>query len=125
MISRPDRLLDSRLGNNQDAAGDRPLALRIALSIDPKIIYSTEQVVFIAIVDPDGSPMPIAARKLSVGELPLRLQLSDRDSLVGSRLLSSFSRVRVIARLSGNGSAMPQSGDWEVRSSRAGGGAGA
>lgn len=117
LISRPDRLLDSRLGNNQDAAGDRPVALRIALSIDPKIIYSTEQVVFIAIVDPDGSPMPIAARKLSVGELPLRLQLSDRDSLVGSRLLSSFSRVRVIARLSGNGSAMPQSGDWEVRSS--------
>ncbi len=117
LISRPDRLLDSRLGNNQDAAGDRPVALRIALSIDPKIIYSTEQVVFIAIVDPDGSPMPVAARKLSVGELPLRLQLSDRDSLVGSRLLSSFSRVRVIARLSGNGSAMPQAGDWEVRSS--------
>lgn len=90
--------------------------LEIALSIDPQIPYTPEQAVFVAVIDPKGPPMPIAARKLTASSLPITIRLSDRDSLVASRLLSSFQGVAVIARLSTSGSANPQTGDWEVRS---------
>ena len=90
--------------------------LEIALSIDPQIPYTPKQTVFVAVIDPRGPPMPIAARKLTASALPITIRLSDRDSLVASRLLSSFQRVEVIARLSTSGSATPQAGDWEIRS---------
>jgi cytochrome c-type biogenesis protein CcmH len=86
------------------------------LSIDPQIPYTPEQAVFVAVIDPKGRPMPIAARKLTASALPITIRLSDRDSLVASRLLSSFQHVEVIARLSSSGSATPQAGDWEVHS---------
>ena len=96
--------------------GARWSGLEIALSIDPQIPSTPEQAVFVAVIDPKGPPMPIAARKLTASELPITIRLADRDSLVASRLLSSFQRVEVIARLSTSGSATPQAGDWEVRS---------
>ena len=46
--------------------------------------------------------MPIAVRRLSAGDLPLTLRLSDADSMAG-QLLSAAGAVRVSAQLSVNG----------------------
>lgn len=46
--------------------------------------------------------MPIAVRRLSAGDLPLTLRLSDADSMAG-QLLSAAGAVRVSAQLSTNG----------------------
>ena len=46
--------------------------------------------------------MPIAVRRLSAGDLPLTLRLSDADSMAGQRL-SAAGAVRVSAQLSTNG----------------------
>ena len=88
--------------------------LAIALSIDKNIQYSADQMVFVAVIEADGPPMPIAARKLVASQLPSKILLSDSDALIAGRSLSSAGKVRVIARLSTSGTATPQAGDWEA-----------
>jgi len=88
--------------------------LSIALSIDKNIHYSADQMVFVAVIEADGPPMPIAARKLVASQLPSKILLSDNDTLMAGRSLSSVGKVRVIARLSTSGTATPQTGDWEA-----------
>lgn len=90
--------------------------LAIALSIDKDIQHSADQMVFVAVIEADGPPMPIAARKLVASQLPSNILLSDNDALMAGRNLSSAGEVRVIARLSTTGTASPQAGDWEVLS---------
>ncbi|MDG1820144.1 MAG: c-type cytochrome biogenesis protein CcmI [Porticoccaceae bacterium] len=107
--------LQSGIQKAQLLIGDAPAAnLSVALSIDSSIQFAADQIVFIAVVAADGSPMPIAARKLSAGQLPTSIQLSDNDALMAGRDLSSAGNVRVVARLSTSGTATPQAGDWEA-----------
>jgi len=89
-------------------------AVKILLSIDPSIKYRPEQSVFVALVPTSGSPMPVAARKLRAGDLPLSISLSDADALMAGHNLSTVIEVKAIARLSQTGSATPQAGDWEA-----------
>mgnify|MGYP006957711804 FL=1 len=77
-------------------------------------MFSADQLIFVAVVEADGPPMPIAARKLTASQLPTRILLSDNDVLMDSRRLSDASKVRVVARLSTTGTATPQAGDWEA-----------
>jgi cytochrome c-type biogenesis protein CcmH len=86
----------------------------IALSIDNNIQFTADQLVFIAVIEADGTPMPIAARKLVASQLPTEILLSDSDALVNGRSLSSVGKIRVVARLSTSGTATPQLGDWQA-----------
>ena len=89
------------------------VAVTINLSLDPSIEFTPEQLVFVAIIEADGPPMPLAARKLVASQLPLELILSDRDALMAGRSLAD-KNIKVLARLSSTGSATPQQGDWQV-----------
>jgi cytochrome c-type biogenesis protein CcmH len=91
-------------------------SVQILVSLDPRITFTEDQQVFVAAVRPTGAPMPLAAKKLSVAELPALVTLSDRDSLMPGQNLSSVSSFKLVARLSNSGSATPQSGDWEALS---------
>ena len=88
--------------------------LAITLSLDKSIQFSADQAVFVAVVEADGPPMPIAARKLVASQLPIDILIDDKDALMGGRSLSSAKKIRVIARLSSSGSATPQAGDWQA-----------
>jgi cytochrome c-type biogenesis protein CcmH len=89
------------------------VTVTINLSLDPSIEFTPEQLVFVAIIEADGPPMPLAARKLAASQLPLELMLSDRDALMAGRSLTD-KNIKVLARLSSTGSATPQQGDWQV-----------
>jgi len=111
--------LQNGIQQAQQLAGEVPsesddFRLMINLSIDPSIQYSPDQLVFVAIIEADGPPMPVAARKLAASQLPLALELSDRDVLMAGRSLADVGKIKVVARLSSSGSATPQEGDWQV-----------
>ena len=89
------------------------VAVTINLSIAPSIQFTPDQSVFVAIIEADGPPMPLAARKLVASQLPLELVLDHRDTLMAGRGLAD-KNIRVVARLSSTGSATPQLGDWQV-----------
>lgn len=113
-IDRAENAL--RPAEMEQVSTDKSPILQIHLSFGAEVPHSREQRVFVAVLGRDaveGDRMPIAARKLVAGDLPLTLTLSDSDSLVRSRRLSDQRFVQVTARLSGGGTATPQSGDWE------------
>jgi len=116
------KALQSGIQQALQLAGEMPIetpadtdgvAVTINLSIAPSIQFTPDQLVFVAIIDADGPPMPLAARKLVARQLPLEFVLDHRDALMAGRGLAD-KNIRVVARLSSTGSATPQLGDWQV-----------
>jgi cytochrome c-type biogenesis protein CcmH len=60
------------------------------------------------------SPAPVAAYRGAVSKWPVSFVLDDDHSMMPSRKLSHYQQVRVEARLSRSGQAMPQSGDLQA-----------
>jgi cytochrome c-type biogenesis protein CcmH len=71
--------------------------------------------VFVSALDVNGRGQPLAARVLSVEDLPVTLTLSDADA-VGPFNISSAQTLYVVATASSSGTANVQSGDYQARS---------
>ena len=70
-------------------------------------------VVFIYAKATEGPPMPIAAMKVPVSQLPFTFAIDDSFSLMPTRKLSDFSEFLVGARISKSGNSIRASGDLE------------
>lgn len=77
--------------------------ITVNLSLPAGVEVGASATIFVFARSPGAaSRMPIAVRRLSAGELPLSLRLSDADSMAGQRL-SGAGEVVVSAQLSRNG----------------------
>jgi cytochrome c-type biogenesis protein CcmH len=56
---------------------------------------------------------PLGVRRINNPTLPLELTISDQDSMMAERQISSESELRLQARLSLSGAPNAQSGDWQ------------
>lgn len=97
-------------------ASAAPTVIRVELNIDDAVAASAQQAVFVAVVQANGGPMPLAARRLTVAELPATLLLTERDQLSAERSLRGGGELLVSARLSATGTANADSADIVVRS---------
>ena len=86
---------------------DTAFAARVRLRGDATI--------FVIARAPDGPPMPVAAEKHTVSELPFTATLDDGDSPMPTRKLSQLKEVVLVARLSASGIANKQDGDIESK----------
>ena len=68
--------------------------------------------VYIIARDPAQPSPPIAALRRRVAELPALVALSDSDAMVPGRLLSGFSELEIVARVSLSGQPVALPGDW-------------
>lgn len=93
-----------------------PTVIRVELNINSAVAASAQQAVFVAVVQANGGPMPLAARRLTVAELPATLLLTERDQLSAERSLRGGGELLVSARLSATGTANADSADIVVRS---------
>src|SRR5690606_2958970 len=94
-------------------------ALAVKVSVDPDFA-SRERLrgdarVFVIARIPDGPPMPVAAEKHPLQDLPLTITLDDSDSPMPTQKLSDLEEVELVARLSSSGEAMAQEGDLESK----------
>lgn len=91
------------------------LAVRVRL--DPDFAARTRldgnAVVFVLARAPSGPPMPVAAERHTVQQLPLSITLDDGDSPMPTMKLSQLPEVEIIARISASGIANRQDGDIE------------
>ncbi len=111
-VSNTDLSAGTDNGVEQNGEGARIL---VQLSLDPSIQASADTVVFVIAREQGGMPMPLAVKRLRVGDLPVELQFTDADAMVQSRLLSQFETVELVARLSYSGQPSLQPGDIETR----------
>lgn len=84
----------------------------IALSDAAQSALPRDAIVFVIARDPAQPSPPIAVTRRRLAELPLVVQLSDRESMVPGRELSGFEEFELVARVSLSGQPVSQPGDW-------------
>ncbi|CAO96191.1 c-type cytochrome biogenesis protein CcmI [Erwinia tasmaniensis] len=87
------------------------LALTIGLSNAAEKMLQPGGVLYISITD-GHSPIPVAVKKVPLSHFPLSLTLDDGNAMMPDRLLSAQRQLQVRVRISRDGSATPQPGDW-------------
>lgn len=87
--------------------------IRVALSVDPKVAARLKPgtPLFVAARQPGVPGPPIAAVRITSDSLPTTVVLSDANSMVEGRDLSSIDDVEIVARVAFGGTAVTASGD--------------
>lgn len=88
------------------------LSVSIELSEKAKAATSDADSVFVFAVASNGPPMPLAAVRISVADLPTTLVLDNTQAMIPNMTLSTFPSVTVGARVSSTGDAIAKPGDW-------------
>lgn len=95
----------------------QPVALAVQVSLHPSLTSQVGQddTVFVYAQALNGPPMPLAVARKQVRDLPVNVVLDDSMAMMPAMTLSKFDKVRVAARISKTGNAIPQSGDYQVK----------
>ena len=93
------------------ATKNAEVQVKVSLSQDIKEKTEPEHTVFIYAQAMNGPKMPLAIVREQVKNLPITVVLSDQQAMSPMMKLSSFEQVKLIARISKTGSAMPQKTD--------------
>jgi len=89
------------------------VALNVTVSLDAALQdkVSAEDTVFIFARAMEGPPMPLAAVRKQVRDLPITVTLDDSMAMMPQMKLSNYAKVLIGARISRSGTATAQSGD--------------
>jgi cytochrome c-type biogenesis protein CcmH len=95
----------------QEKVSDLTISVQVGLA--PELLKSTspEDTVFIYAQALSGPKMPLAIVRKQVSDLPLTVSLNDSMAMMPNMKLSNFANVKLLARISKSGNAMPQPGD--------------
>lgn len=91
-----------------DAAADNDYQLEVEVALADALLeqVAATDTVYVFARAENGPPMPIAAKRLTVADLPVRITLTDADSLLPDLKLSSMARVKLQASVSNTDNAM-------------------
>jgi cytochrome c-type biogenesis protein CcmH len=127
VIAQQIQEINSQLGESQPGqpGGPNPAApiapaattgraVKVAVTIDPKIKakLTGDASLFVLARDPSGGGPPLAVQRHSASELPLNVELSERDAMIASRSIATVPNVELVARISLSGTPQAKSGDF-------------
>jgi cytochrome c-type biogenesis protein CcmH len=96
---------------NSQAAKSAGISVTVSLSTEMKDKVKPTDIVFVYAKALSGPPMPLAAAKKQVKDLPFEVFLDDSMAMMPSMKLSAFKEVVIGARISLSGQPLAQSGD--------------
>jgi cytochrome c-type biogenesis protein CcmH len=103
------------MGGKAPAGEDEAVGrtIRVALSVDPAIAGKLKPgtPLFVSARQPGIPGPPLAAVRISSDQLPTTVVLSDANSMIEGRNLSSVDEVQLVARVAFGGTAIVASGD--------------
>ncbi|RAS31737.1 MULTISPECIES: c-type cytochrome biogenesis protein CcmI [unclassified Pseudomonas] len=109
-IDRAAERLGGAGGTKAQASSPARLKVRVELAAALKDKVKPDDTVFIFARASNGPPMPLAAKRVTVAQLPLEVELSDADAMLPQMKLSQFAEVQLVARVSRAG--QPTRGEW-------------
>ena len=95
------------------AAAGPSLNVNVALAPELAAKAKPDDLVFIFARAVSGPPMPLAAARVKVADLPMQVTLDDSMAMMPQMKLSGFSEVQVGARVALSGQPIAQSGDLQ------------
>lgn len=116
-ITRATEKLQASGGKVAQAPAAKATALlkvRVDLASELKAKVQPGDSVFIFARATSGPPAPLAAKRLTVADLPVTVELGDADAMMPQLKLSNFPEVQLVARISRAG--QPTAGEWVGRS---------
>ncbi|BCJ05981.1 c-type cytochrome biogenesis protein CcmI [Pseudomonas sp. RtIB026] len=109
-----DRAADKLKAGGGKVAETARLKVRVELAAALKDKVRPDDTVFIFARASNGPPMPLAAKRVTVAQLPIEVELSDADAMMPQMKLSDFAEVQLVARVSRAG--QPTHGEWKGQS---------
>ncbi|MDF9757927.1 c-type cytochrome biogenesis protein CcmI [Pseudomonas hunanensis] len=109
-----DRAADRLKAGGGKVAEAARLKVRVELGAALKDKVRPDDTVFIFARASNGPPMPLAAKRVTVAQLPIEVELSDADAMMPQMKLSDFTEVQLVARVSRAG--VPTRGEWKGQS---------
>lgn len=88
------------------STNDYQLLVEVTISDELAAQVAPTDTVFVFARPEAGSPIPLAAKRLTVADLPAQIALTDADSLLPDLKLSSIGRLKLQASISSDGNAM-------------------
>lgn len=103
----------AELDSSAEAADVSGAAVRVRVSLSPDMAskVSPQDTLFIFARSLSGPPMPLAASKHVVAELPIEVVLTDANAMAPMAKLSNVSHTNIVARVSKSGQPIAQAGD--------------
>lgn len=114
--SEDARQLDGFIAQLEDKEAPAGAAsIRVRVELAPELAGKTrpEDTLFVFARAAQGSPMPLAIVRRQARDLPMELTLDDSMAMTPENRLSTHSGIRLGARLSRTGGAMPVAGDLQ------------
>ena len=104
-----------RLGSDHRAQEGADTQRSLVIDVPaPEANLPGNTVVFVYARAWQGSPMPLAIRKLQVADLPARVVLTEAMAMAPQASLATANQVEVVARISLAGTPVPAAGDWQA-----------
>ncbi len=92
------------------------VVVKVVISDEVKSKLKGNEILFVFARAASGPPMPLAAVRFAVTNIPDTIHLSDKDAMRPELKLSSFDKIQLVARISQSGTALAQKGDYEAKS---------
>jgi len=108
---QPVSIMIDRVFPSHQAVTSGGITVSVSLSDALKATAGANDTLFVYAKAMSGPQMPLAIVRKQVKDLPLQVVLTDAQAMTPMMKLSKFPRVKVLARVSKSGNAMPQPGD--------------
>lgn len=102
----------------RDGGSSNPVGIEVSVALAPETASTlpASTPVFILARAVAGPPMPLAVKRVTLGDLPLTLVLDESLAMSPELTLAKFPEVIVVARIAVSGQPIAQAGDIEAKS---------
>ncbi len=110
VAENPQVIVDQK-SNKSATSNGIEVKVTVEITADLKSTTQSDDTVFIYAQAISGPKMPLAIARKKVSDLPISVTLNDAMAMMPNMKLSNFPIVKLLARVSSTGNAMPQQGD--------------